>query len=386
MADIKTRESLHAVKTFDRVQNLAAKTRNGVDEAKQEINDTISSGESSESEYAGNRLEAYESGTAHLAVHVGDRIGRWGVRETRRNIQKWYNRPRKTNANLKLQQLPSLQRKALQAPRNGFKGASKGTKTAANGAKVTAKTTAKAVKTTAKAAQKAVQTTKAAIKATVQFVRVAVKAIIAATKATVAAIKGIGAAIAAGGWIAVVVILLICIIGLVVGSVFGIFAPSPDNENGITIIQTVREVNAEYESQIAEIKSQYDYDMCFVTGDPCEWSLAIAVYAVKTNRTEDVVTFDEAKADILKEVFLSLYRMDIHTKQITAKETRLETQEDGSVVPVEHKVVKTYLYIDTIPLTAAEAANLYGFDARQREQLHELLSDRNKEVWDALLP
>ena len=37
MADIKTRESLHTVKTFDRVQNLAAKTRNGVDYAKQEI-------------------------------------------------------------------------------------------------------------------------------------------------------------------------------------------------------------------------------------------------------------------------------------------------------------------------------------------------------------
>ena len=72
MADIKTRESLHTVKTFDRVQNLAAKTRKGVDEAKQEINDTISSGESSESEYAGNRLEAYESGTTNLAVRAGD--------------------------------------------------------------------------------------------------------------------------------------------------------------------------------------------------------------------------------------------------------------------------------------------------------------------------
>ena len=49
MADIKTRESLHTVKTFDRVQNLAAKTRSGVDEAKQERNDPSSSGESSES-------------------------------------------------------------------------------------------------------------------------------------------------------------------------------------------------------------------------------------------------------------------------------------------------------------------------------------------------
>ena len=181
------------------------------------------------------------------------------------------------------------------------------------------------------------------------------------------------------------VILLICIIGLVVGSVFGIFAPNPDNENGITIIQTVREANAEYEARIAEIKSRYDYDMCFVTGEPCEWSLAIAVYAVKTNRTEDVVTFDDEKAEVLKEIYRRLNRMDVHTEQVTVKETHLETQEDGSVVPVEREVVKTYLYIETVPLTAEEAANLYGFDTKQREQLGELLSDKNKEMWDGLL-
>ena len=125
--------------------------------------------------------------------------------------------------------------------------------------------------------------------------------------------------------------------------------------------------------------------MCFVTGEPCEWSLVIAIYAVKTNRTEDVVTFDDEKAGVLKEVYRNMNRMDVHTEQITVKETHLETQEDGSVVSVEQKVVKTYLYIDTVPLTAEEAANLYGFDAKQREQFGELLSDKNKEMWDALL-
>ena len=229
------------------------------------------------------------------------------------------------------------------------------------------------------------QAAKVAAKAAAKFVKVAAKAIVAAVKATAAAIKGIAAAIAAGGWIAVVVILLICMIGLAVGSVFGIFAPNPDNESGTTIVQTVREANAEYEAQIAEIKSRYDYDMCFVTGEPCEWSLAIAVYAVKTNRTEDVVTFDEAKAEVLKEIYRRLNRMDVHTEQIAVKETHLETQEDGSVVPVEHEVVKTYLYIDTVPLTAEEAANLYDFDTKQREQLGELLSDKNKEMWGSML-
>ena len=111
----------------------------------------------------------------------------------------------------------------------------------------------------------------------------------------------------------------------------------------------------------------------------------IAVYAFKTNRTEDVVTFDDEKAEVLKEVYRGLNRMGVHTEHITVKETHLETQENGSVVPVEQEVVKTYLYIDTVSLTAEEAANLYGFDTKQREQLGELLSDRNKEMWDALL-
>ncbi len=409
MADIKTRESLHTVKTFDRVQNLAAKTRNGVDEAKQEINDTTSSGESSESEYAGNRLEAYESGTVHLAVRAGDRIGRWGVRETRRNIQKWRNRTKKIKAEAaKPKELPApKQTPLLETTKTVAKGGSKAVqtttkvtsqtakgaakttkytvKTTEKAAKDTAKTAKTAAKATAKAAQKAAQAAKAAAQATVKFVKVAAKAIVAAVKATVAAVKGIVAAIAAGGWVAVVVILLICMIGLVVGSVFGIFAPNPNSENGITIMQTVREANAEYEAKIAEIKSQYDHDLCFVTGEPCEWSLAIAVYAIKTNRTEDVVTFDEKKAKGLKEVFHSLNRMDIHTKQITVKETRIETQDDGSVVPVEYEVVKTYLYVDTIPLAAAEAAEKYGLDEKQRKQLDELLSDRNKELWEGLL-
>lgn len=301
-----------------------------------------------------------------------------------KNLLKWRSRQKKFKVKVQQpKQLPAPKRPALPPAKTTAKTAQKGVKTAQQSAKATAKT----AKVTVKAGQRAVQAAKAAAtKVAVRFAKVAAKAIVAAVKAAAAAVKGIVAAIAAGGWIAVVVILLICMIGLVVGSVFGIFAPNPDKENGITIVQTVREANEEYEAQISEIKSRYDYDMCFVTGEPCEWSLAIAVYAVKTNRTEDVVTFDEAKADILKEVFRSLNRMDIHTKQITAKETHLETQDDGSVVPVEYEVVKTYLYIDTIPLTVAEAATLYGFDARQREQLHELLSDRNKEMWCALLP
>lgn len=380
---IKTRESLRTIKTFDRAKTLGQKVKNGAGEIKEYGEELQNTRYGSANEYAGNVVENTERRMARNVAYGAGKIGNWGLKETRKNLLNWRSRPKKFKVKVQQpKQLPAPKRPALPPAKTTAKTAQKGVKTAQQ----TAKAAVKTAKVTVKAAQRAAQAAKAAAKATAKFVKVAAKAIVAAVKAAAAAIKGIVAAIAAGGWIAVVVILLICIIGLVVGSVFGIFAPSPDNENGITIVQTVREANAEYEAQIAEIKSRYDNDMCFVTGEPCEWSLAIAVYAVKMNRTEDVVTFDEAKADILKEVFRSLNRMDIHTKQITAKETHLETQDDGSVVPVEYEVVKTYLYIDTIPLTVAEAATLYGFDARQREQLHELLSDRNKEMWDALLP
>lgn len=362
MPSIKTRESLSTIKTFDRAKTLGQKVKNGAGEIKEYGEELQNTRYESANEYAGNVVENTERRTARNVAYGVGKIGNGGLKETRKNILKWRSRPKKFKVKVQQpKQLPASKRPALPP------------------AKTTAKTAQKGVKT-------AQQTAKAAAKAAVKFAKVAAKAIVAAVKATVAAVKGIVAAIAAGGWIAVVVILLICMIGLVVGSVFGIFAPNPDNENSITVVQMVREANAEYEAQIAEIKSRYDYDMCFVTGEPCEWSLAIAVYAVKMNRTEDVVTFDEAKAEVLKEVYRSLNRMDIHTEQITVKEPRLETQDDGSVASVEQEVVKTYLYIDTVSLTVEEAANRYGFDTKQREQLGELLFDRNKEMWDALLP
>lgn len=383
MPGIRTRESLRTIKTFDRAKTLGQKVKNGAGEVKEYGEELQNTRYGSANEYAGNAVENTERRTARNVAYGAGKIGNWGLKETRKNILKLRSRPKKFKVNVQQpKQLPAPKRPALPPAKTTAKTAQKGVKTAQRAAKASAKT----AKVTVKAAQRAAQAAKAAAKAAVKFAKVAAKAIVAAAvKATAAAIKGIVAAIAAGGWIVVVVILLICMIGLEVGSVFGIFAPNPDNENGITIVQTVREANAEYEAQISEIKSRYDYDMCFVTGEPCEWSLAIAVYAVKTNRTEDVVTFDEAKAEVLKEIYRCLNRMDIHTEQITVKETRLEAQEDGSVVPVEREVVKTYLYIDTVSLTAEEAANLYGFDTKQREQLGELLSDRDKEMWDSLL-
>ena len=394
MADIKTRESLHTVKTFDRVQNLAAKTRNGVDEAKQEINDTISSGESSESEYAGNRLEAYESGTAHLAVRAGDRVGRWGVRETRRNIQKWRNRPKKIKVEApKPKELPApKQTTLLEAPKTAAKGGSKAVQTttkvttqtakgAVKTAKTTVKTTEKAAKTTAKTAKTAA---KAAAQATVKFVKVAAKAIVAAVKATVAAVKGIVAAIAAGGWVAVVVILVIVIIGGIIAAVCGVF--TPNDAGSYSVVYMMSACDSEYDARELEIVNNTPHDYLVIEGQEASKKDVIAVFAVLTNSmNKDFSDLNGELLDEFRAVFNTMNTVEFYTS--TSEETVIRDYIDaeGNPYQVEETVVKTTLHIEYTSMTASEGADVYHFNETQREQMHTLLSSDFDELWEALV-
>lgn len=383
---IKTRESLKTIKTFDRADMLAQKSKTGVSSLHNSAEQTQGVGYESETEYAGNELQDKEERLGKTFAYGANRVGKWGVRETRRNILKWHNRPRKTNANLKLKQLPSPQRKALQAPKKGFQGASKETKTAANGAKATAKTTAKAAKATAQAAQKAAQAAKAAIKATVQFVKVAVKAIIAAAKATVAAIKGIVAAIAAGGWVVVLIIVIIVLVGLVVGSVYAIFVPAEDN--GITINSVMSDLEREYHQMQIELVADCQYDILSYEGELAGWNEMLAVYAVKLNLGDDpqeVATFDEKKATELKAIFWDMNAISLRSVTQTSYITRYEYDENGDVVEVTEEITLIILTVVTDSMSVDEISDAYAFSTKQDEMLDELLSEDNAELWAGIL-
>ena len=125
---------------------------------------------------------------------------------------------------------------------NGVKQGTKSIKTAQRSAKVAQRT----AQATAKAANAAAHAARAAAKATVTGVKAAVKVTATAIKATIAAVKGLIAAIAAGGWIAVVIILLICLIALIVGSCFGLFFGSESTGTGTSVTQAVADLNGEY--------------------------------------------------------------------------------------------------------------------------------------------
>jgi len=384
---IKTRESLKTIKTFDRADTLAQKSKKGVSSLHNSAEQTQNVGYESETDYAGSLLQDKEKRLVRASLYGTNEVGKWGVKETLKNIRKWRSRPIKPKVSPKLKQLPSPQRPMLAAPNKKIKKASIGTKnvgkrtkTAAKGAKTTAKAT---VKGTVKAAQ----LIKRAAIATVKFVKEAVKAIITATKATIAAIKSIIAAIVAGGWVAVLIIVIIVIVACIVGSVYAIFVPAEDSE--ITIYSVTRDLEREHHEKENELAATVYYDVLSYEGSLAGWEEVISVYAVTLNLDsedpQEVATFDESKANALRTVFLDMHDLSLMSETHTRYETRQEMDANGNMVDVTEVINTVYVTVITTPKSAAQIAEEYGFTAQQKEMLTELLSSENAELWISLL-
>ena len=366
---IKTRESLKTIKTFDRAETLAQKSKSGVSSLHNSAEQTQNIGYESETDYAGSELQDKEERVARTAIRGADRAGRWGVKETRKNIQKWRKRPRKKTLS------------------KGKKKPVKGIKTATKGVKTTAKATVKGAKVAIKGTVKAAQLVKKAAIATVKFIKVAVKAIIAAAKAIVAAVKSIVAAIVAGGWVAVLIIVIIVIVACVVCSVYAIFIPSDDGE--ITIYSVTRNLEREHHEMEKELAATVYYDVLSHEGDLAGWEEVIAVYAVKLNLDsedpQEVATFDESKAAALRAVFLDMNELSLMSETHTSYVTRQETDANGNVVEVTEEINTIHLTVITTPKSASQIAEEYGFTAQQKQMLAELLSSEKAELWEGIL-
>ena len=394
MPDIKTRDSLKTIKTF---QRAGAKVKDSSAEAKRRIEETQDHGEASENEYAGNKLESAEGNTARALVYGADKVGRWGVRETARNIRKLRQKAEqkkwsKLDEKYPPKQLPSGEKKALpKVTGNAAKTTGKTAKTTEQVAKNTAKTaektakaTEKAAKATAKAAQKTAQMAKVAAQKFVQFCKLAAKAIVAVAKGVVAAVKGIAAAIAAGGWVAVAIILLICLVALVLCSAFGVFAPSADGEYSIGYV--VSEAKNDYNRAIAEITSASPHDYVVMDGELAPMKEVIAVFAVRANAEGDeLMTMDEAKKDQFLLVFWSMNTIRAYTEEKVKIETVQETDADGNTVEVQREKTEVYLHIETSYLTAEQGADAYSFTDKQRDTMREMLDSYFDDMWDAVL-
>ena len=111
---------------------------------------------------------------------------------------------------------------------------------------IVAESAKKVAQQSVKASQRAVRLARETARRTAQGVKVAVKATVSAIKAIIAGTKALIAAIVAGGWVAVVVIIVVCLIALLCSSIFGIFFSSEDTGGTKTMNTVVNEINQEW--------------------------------------------------------------------------------------------------------------------------------------------
>lgn len=305
MADIKTRDAVKGtIKTIDKAAIASERMKAAYAKTKDKVEQGYYVDESSATEYASDKVSYTAERVTEEGVHQFNKQGQKGVQTTKENIVKAKDKiadfktkravkaaeqkqaqaaseqvgsavrrgaesrsavpdmpvqtiktKRQTEKTIK-QSVRSTGKTVKTAAKGTVKSAEKSVKTAQATSKAAIKTTETSVKTaqaaakaSVKATQRAAQAAKATAKATAEATKAAVRATIAAVKAIIAGTKALISAIIAGGWVAVVIILIIVLFGCAV-SLFG----GGGNSNSYTPVSA--EVEA-YEPLIQQYARQH---------------------------------------------------------------------------------------------------------------------------------
>lgn len=203
-------------------------------------------------------------------------------------------------------------------------------------------------------------------------------------------IKSIGAIIAAGGIPAVVVIIIICLVGAIGGTCFGILLAN-DETTGTekTMSQAISELTSEYYANITAMKATYSYDLLEVKGDTSiKWKDILAIYAIKITPGEDpleVVALNEVKINLLREIMKEMNKISgVVTPKLIA-EIKVTTDDNGNSVKQTVYVTKKVLNISIIRLDANQMALKYKFNDEQNKMLDEFMGEEYDDLWNKLI-
>ncbi len=419
MRDIKTRDKVNqTVKTLDRAAIVADKFRNTTVKSKETAEHTQTTDETSPEEYAVNLVSDKSKIATHRAALKFNEKGKQSVAETKRNIQHFRSEQavksiRRQRTDYKPSASPDLNfsdkdskydiktresiKKANTKPvSKDIKGADKTIKTinhsvnqtiksssdTARKSYISSKQSAKATKKSAEAAKKGFEKSAKTMKEAAKYTKKIVKGIIEGAKAVVNAII-------AGGWLSVVIIILLCLVGALASSFYGIFFSTEASESGMNISTVIQEINADYDNKIDEFKASGNYDSVEINGSKANWKDVLSIYAVKTTTDPDnpmeIATVDKNKKSILSNIFWDMNSIDAKAETRTETNEITSTDENGNEVITTEEVTIKVLTITVNSKTANNMADEYSFNDKQKEYLAELMNESNDKLWASII-
>lgn len=269
------------------------------------------------------------------------------------------------------------------------KTAQRSSQVAVQGASKTAAAARQSAIAVARTSRATAQLSQATARISSSMVRRAAHVAISVVKGVFVGMKVLLSALVAGGTVAVMTVVILCVVGLIAGSFFGIFFSNAEAGDAMTLQQVVREINQDYEDELEHIKTSVPHDVLEMSGSRAVWPEVLSVYSVKTTtdpeNPQEVATMTEDKKRLLEDIFWEMNQIGHRTESKTETEVVETDDGNGNILEEEVTVTSVYLYITVSHKTAEEMVQTYHFDQEQREMVEELLADGNASMWTSVL-
>lgn len=366
--DIKKKRNSN-IKKLKKAHIYSQRVKNNMIKTKELANQN----ENTANEYGIKQVEYGIQGSAAKL----NQYGKKSFERTKTNIE---NITRKGKEN---KQIKTIKKRSLIGNQNEITNLKKKGKEIQKTVKTTQKTTKtakKSVKRAAKRVKKTYREMKETIKTIEKGIKLSIKAMISTTKAIILGTKALVSAIIAGGWVTVLVIIVVCAIDMICCSIFGIFFSNEESAGNKTMSEVIREIDNEFSDKITDIQNANQYDEYKIKSNHSDWKDILSIYTVVISSgesTTDVISLDNYKIEKLKQIF-----WDVNTISfaIDAKEVE-EIDENGNIISGTKKV----LYIEIESKTIDEMATKYNLSEKQLKQITELQKEEYASMWNNLL-
>ena len=404
-----------ALKTADNLGIATEKAKGIALKAKEKVSESVSDNSESPVNYAVNKIQDDAKNVSEDAIYLFNKQGKKSVNKTVKNTKKLEQSIEEVRAKRKIKKDKSKvnnpDRYTPKAPddtvmiddivskntpkntQNKVRSASsiktKETVSAVKSNQPIINASKQSVKDTAKAINKSSQIAKETAKQFAKGAKKAARATKRAIKAMIESTKALVNAIIAGGWVSVVIIILISLVAALCSSFYGIFFSSETSQSGMNITSVIQQINNEFDDKIDEIKSSGSFDGVEVIGSRSNWKDILSIYAVKTTTDEnnpmEVATVDENKKSILSSIFWDMNNISKSVETRTETITKESTDEQGNKIETTKQVEKKYIVITLSGKTAEDMSVSYSFNDTQKKYLAELKSDKNNKLWASLI-
>lgn len=375
MADIKTKDLIKKdVKVLNKAVVGTEKLKDNLVSTKQKVSNDINTKDS-----------AYETGSdtiigtsEYVSSKVVKEVPKYGsknVKTTKENIVKSKEKLRVIKEKHDLRK----ESKTIKSTGKGIKNTTKGIKDS----KKVAKDAQKIARNSAKNARRTYQMAKEATKRTIQTTKVAIKTTISTIKLAIAGTKALISALIAGGWIVLVIVVVICMIGLLCSSIFGIFlSGSKTSSNSITMTDVIAECNQEFSNKLQNIQDQNPHDDYILDGNMASWKDVLIIYTVKQSNglnQQEVVTMDNSKKTIFKQIFWDMNEITSEVKNETV------TEQGANALEPPKQVQKRVLHIKITSKSIDDMKLKYHLNPAQLDQIKELSDEQYASLWSGVI-